>query len=344
MPAPLFHITAAQTLTLDTGPFHARLSGLLHGEPRPQCTGVPEWILHEDGVAPGCDCFAFTLSESQWQVMQGQPVLYPLMTASARNRIVGRLLSLIAEARPDWRKNPVPWLLRPLPYHTLVAAFRQRWPDCYLDQSIISRLANHVTVGHAGHTMRLRELLPRRHLWLGHCLRRVICEAGHLLPDADLVSPMQAMTGERFSARHIQRLRVGAGIPSVRELRGQDYGELFADQPLLTLSHATLKAVPNKAAVYELHRAAGAQCYPQGSSSVVYIGASDQIKRRLYHYLGHRAHTRSLQAAIDDGVCLRYACVGAPRQTESMLLESVAGFYGALPALNTIRPKVRLCE
>ena len=66
---------------------------------------------------------------------------------------------------------------------------RARWPDHYIDASIISRIIkNKPVIGYGGKRVLLADLLPGRTQWLGHRIANLLCHVGTRLTDAGLAA------------------------------------------------------------------------------------------------------------------------------------------------------------
>jgi len=337
---------AARVFSWNTERFHHWASQLVHGEEfdsiKP-CLAASQAKLSPDGIEFGCECFSYMLTEND---AQGYPFVQPesrdysLLLLSARNRVTFNLLSLVIEVRREWLKNPKPEYLTPIRYAEIKKRWEARWPNRYIDESIISRVLRNTVVETHGRQILLSQIFPKKIQWLSQCLREIICRDDAIDSDIVLAIRLREKLNLSISPKTVQRARIFSGIPSQRDRLGKHYGRLQASRPLRRLEKSILAELPDNGAVYELHRCDGEEIYPLGTSAVLYIGASQNLRRRLYSYIAGHAHTDSLRMAIADGVMLRYMRVDNPMQFETILIEGFSRRYGSLPRLNFIFPRV----
>lgn len=346
MTVKLFSLMAARVFDWNTQQFHAWANRLLNRTTQATCASPhhaePQARLVVDGVMLGCTCFTFMLNEHE---IPKNPTSSPdaqdygLLLLSSRNRVTYNMLCLVVDMRRCWLIDPQPEHLMPITYREIRSAWATRWPDRYLDDSIISRVMRNTIVETHGQQISLSQIFPRRTPWLAQCLRKMIYQEEGMDSDAVLAARLGDWLGMRISPRTMQRVRQFAGIPSQRDRVGKHYGKLPLHRPLRPLSRSILSEVPDACAIYELHRSDGEECYPLGASAVLYIGASRNLRKRLYSYLNGRAHTEGLRDAIAQGVMLRHMRVDDPLQSEALLIEGFVRRYGSLPKFNRIVPR-----
>lgn len=196
--------------------------------------------------------------------------------------------------------------------------------------------------------MPLGDLLPRRWQWLGWRIARIVEDGGRHLGDAEIAALLAERFGVAIGRRRVGQIRGRLGIPSRHERLSGDRGPgrhipFDASRPF---DAAALAHAPARGGVYELSLRDRAHPYPRGPSAIVYIGATNSLKGRLTAHLGGNAHSPILRDLIaNNRLHVRWA-VAADAQADAQALEArlLHGFeaaFGALPAGNKVRPRLR---
>ena len=139
-----------------------------------------------------------------------------------RNGATARILWLIAECQRAHLRCGDPLELRPYPYEDVIGDHRARWPDHYIDASIISRvIKNKPVIGYGGKRVLLADLLPGRTQWLGHRIANLLGHVDRQLGDAGLAAALEAHYGLRIGRRYVAHCRRAMGIAPLRDRLGK---------------------------------------------------------------------------------------------------------------------------
>lgn len=80
--------------------------------------------------------------------------------------------------------------------------------------------------------------------------------------------------------------------------------------------------------------------YRKGVSSVVYFGATKNLKKRLRSYAGGYGHTQMIRNYIlGHTICFRFQTEANYKQIEAQLITQFEITFGELPLLNSNKPK-----
>ncbi|MBF0624138.1 MAG: hypothetical protein HQL82_04965 [Magnetococcales bacterium] len=86
----------------------------------------------------------------------------------------------------------------------------------------------------------------------------------------------------------------------------------------------------------------GSRTYPLGESSVVYIGASGRMRKRLLTHFNGRAHSEKLRTAIsNERLNIRWTRVKDHPTFEAYLIHGFLAEFGDLPLLNSLKPNMK---
>jgi len=173
----------------------------------------------EDGFEFSCRHFAVTYAVDPGLAVN--KAWHRMRHVTQRNGVTARILWLIAEHQRTHLRCADPLELRPYPYQDVIDDHRARWPDYYIDASIISRIIkNKPVIGYGGKRVLLADLLPGRTQWLGHRIADLLDHVDPRLTDAGLAAALEAHYGLRISRRYVTHCRRAMGIPPLRDRLG----------------------------------------------------------------------------------------------------------------------------
>ncbi|MGN7614107.1 hypothetical protein ACQZV8_18720, partial [Magnetococcales bacterium HHB-1] len=264
-----------------------------------------------------------------------------LQHINLRNRLTSRLLRLILSYQSDFLVSGEPSDLKIYLYRDIVAHYQKRWPDNYIDESIISRIVHGKNLlDQQGRAHALTDLLPSKSLWLGHQIAALIKEES-TLGDRDLVFHLQKKFNIKVSRRYVSRCRRKAGILSLRERkeRARYMGTIFGE--ILTFDKTSLQNLSwNLSGVYELRWREERHHYPKGVSSINYIGSAKSLRRRLLAHLNDFSHLSKTETVFQQKkMDFRFFATTMYRSLEAQLIDSFLAEFGALPQFNRVKPK-----
>jgi excinuclease UvrABC nuclease subunit len=95
-----------------------------------------------------------------------------------------------------------------------------------------------------------------------------------------------------------------------------------------------MRTIPAEAGIYELSASAQVS-YPLGSSQVIYIGASKNLRRRIASYgSGEIKNRRISDFAHSDNLSVRFQLTNRHLEVEKELLKAFKRHYGKPPRGN----------
>lgn len=142
---------------------------------------------------------------------------------SDRNRITWRIMSIIAKRQYRFIRFGEPLTLRTLPYQLILDDYKNRYPNYFMDVSIISRVVKNKPVFLPnGEDILLHHLLPRKSYLVGVRLKDIISREIKSLTDTQLRDELSKQYAMDYSTRYAAYCRHKMGIPPARS-RGSDH-------------------------------------------------------------------------------------------------------------------------
>lgn len=210
------------------------------------------------------------------------------------------------------------------------------YPLEYLDQSRISRLLPTLLVKTPhGKVINLRTLFPSKKRCCAYQIEKIINNRQEMLRDEDIQTAL-ARNGFYISRRSICNYRKILGIPSYKQRLSHCYGKDIRFSDYIKLAKGQYNKIPFEPGVYELSSAKKIH-YVNCLSSILYIGASKNIRKRLMSYCGTNGKNEVLKEFTKGSdIFVRYCLTENYLQLEKHLLRCFNKTYGRLPKANKL--------
>lgn len=142
--------------------------------------------------------------------------------------------------------------------------------------------------------------------------------------------------GVHLSVRTICNCRKLLNIPHYRERVTHYYERNIPFSGRVRLSREILNKIPHEPGVYELSIPIKLD-YPHYKSNVIYIGSSQNLRKRIANYSGNSLKNHCLKIFINNyDVSVRFYLTENYVLVEKMLLKSFENTYGRLPKANSL--------
>lgn len=199
-----------------------------------ECVPNALGVLTPDGFRFCCRHFAVTYKvdgtvpiDSTWHTMRH---------ITLRNQITAHILEIIAEYQCVYLQSANILDLSGLPYAEIVAICQRKWPETYMDNSIVSRVVKSSTVYcHSGQCISLSHLLPSKSQRLGYRIDWLLKNHDPNMNDLALTCALIEYFGVQVKRRYVSACREKMGIPSL----GKRMGKGCLDIPVTCLEYLT---------------------------------------------------------------------------------------------------------
>lgn len=237
---------------------------------------------------------------------------------------------LLEVQRPFWesgRKSEI----KPL----TMAQFSVWFPHPNLEPSRLSRLVSNLSLQtNNGAIVNLRELFISRRMHFAYTIKEIVAASDAVLTDTQVQAVLRKEYRVALSPRTICNCRQALGIPNFRERSAAYYPEYISLGSTIALLSRQARAIPAAAGIYELSAAAPVS-YAHGASQVIYIGASQNLRRRIASYGSGAIKNRRISDFAHDGkLSVRFYLTQRHFEVEKELLTAFQSHYGELPRGN----------
>ncbi len=263
-------------------------------------------------------------------------VTYALRWINTRNEFSHHVLQSLMTYQRNYFLSGKEVDLKPLTFKE----FLSRFPCQHLDQSRLSRLVGNLLVRTPqDEIISLRNLYVSRKRSYAYHIKEVVDESAssgdNALTDSEIQSELKNR-GICLTVRTICNCRRLLNIPHHKERASHYYGRDVALSDHKVVSEKKFGKIPAEPGVYELSMDSKID-YPKHMSNVIYVGSSDNLRKRIATYSGRKLKNAHLSLLV--GRCelfVRYVVSSEHRTLEKTLLKSFKDNFGALPKANTI--------
>ena len=295
--------------------------------------------------------------EAQIQALRRQ-----LRLINTRNRLTHMILMGIVEHQGAYLTSGDPLHLKPLSQVDLAEWIKSETRDGFLppgsrlelvDHSMISRLTRGMSVlSPQGRDIPLRDFFPSTRDVHKRMIEAILegekerirrGDIERAYTDEEIKERLEARFGVSISRRTVSACRQEMRIPS--SYTRNSYHTYPPREARFSfhypLNMASVKAnAPETAGVYEISLAGVEVDYPLYSSGVVYIGSTENLRKRLRDHLRPGSKNGDLRTLLSNHrAVFRYIVKHKGlRAEEKKLCQCFIMTYGALPRCNRIRP------
>lgn len=251
---------------------------------------------------------------------------------NTRNRFSLHILRSLVDYQGKYWFSGKETDLKPLTFKRFLSLY----PLQYLDQTRLSRLIpNLPVINPQNQLISLKSLFISEKKHYACVIKEIVNKSENALKDRD-IQKILAKKGIHLSLRTICNCRKLANIPNYKERDGYTYEKDIDFSSYIMLSKKYLGKIPAEPGVYELSVSSKID-YPNYRSSVVYIGSSKNLRKRIAGYSGNRLKNSRLNKFINDyDVFLRFCLTENYILVEKRLLKSFKNKYGELPKANSL--------
>lgn len=292
-------------------------------------------------------------------------VLRRLRLINTRNRLTHALMQAVLASQAAYLRSGQGLALLPLTQAEISARLRSESTlSVVADPGRISRLVRGLSIALPnGEAVPLGKLFPKPRQvhchFVDHVIKRekawilqgVLCEP---LTDEAIAAILKREHGIRLSRRTVANIRHDLAIPDCRS-RSQRMNYLAATEGFSTLIPLTPQAlrtvVPAQPGVYEIRAALGSSLsetkeewlekgVPSGPHSVVYIGSTGDLRKRLGDHLRGSSDNVLLYTHLADGAArVRFRLISEGwRWAERDLYRVFCETFGTPPLCNRMSP------
>lgn len=204
----------------------------------------------------------------------------------------------------------------------------------YLDLSILCKILNNIYFKIENNSFKLLELLPNKLFVYSLLVREIISKYNNLNSDADISIKLNLDFNITLSRRKINYIRNKYLI--INKNKTSSIKKNFTTYKELTRKNISL--IDKKSTgIYELSTKEDF-FYPYLKSDIVYIGSSNNLKKRLYDYMHqYKIHNKDFKSFIiknQQKLYFRTLKTKLYKEYEKYLLDLFIESYGILPLLN----------
>lgn len=213
--------------------------------------------------------------------------------------------------------------------------------NSYLDVSILSKILNNIEYLHENTIYKLHHLIPKKSFMYSIYVKEIINSNANIKSDLEISRILLDRYNIKLSRRNICTLRKKYLIPKVQKrdefnfyLQNRDF---YSEKK--ELNKINLKLLENHlAGIYELSSNKEKK-HPFSRNNILYIGSSNNIKKRLLTYSSQNAHSTNLRnyLEINKEVYFRIIKTNEYKKFEMNFLNAFIFYNGCLPKLNKQR-------
>ena len=168
-----------------------------------------------------------------------------------------------------------------------------------------------------------------------YLIKDIVNKNENVLKDND-IKYLLDQKGIHLSVRTICNCRKLLNIPNYKERPTQYYEKEIAFSGYVLLEKDNFNKIPNEAGVYELSISSRIE-YPKNKSNVIYIGSSQNLRKRIANYSGKGLKNDCLKDFRKNyEIFVRFYLTVDCILLEKKLLRSFKNTYGQLPKANSL--------
>lgn len=254
-----------------------------------------------------------------------------LKMINTRNALMEHVVRGLLDCQREFWKSGKESDIKPLTFKQ----FLSRFPHSYLDESRLSRLISNLTLqAHHGKTVIIRSLFISKRRFFANLIKEKIDESDTILTDRNIETILLTEHRIHLPVRTICNCRKLFSIPNYRERNGSYHSKDISFSNRIPLFSKQSAQIPRDAGIYEISLSTKIH-YPGGSTPVIYIGTSKDIRRRVASYTGRVLKNKRIAHLLCDGkVYIRYHMSSHYIALEREMLRCFKRRYRELPKGN----------
>lgn len=213
--------------------------------------------------------------------------------------------------------------------------------NSYLDLSVLSKILNNTHYEQDGYIYKLSHLFPKKTFIYSLYIKILLSTQIDLKNDFEIAKQLFEIYNVKISRRTVCDIRNKYLIPNIKKIEEKNltlYFNNFNNNRRL-LNKENISTIENNLkGVYELS-SNEKNFYPFAENKVIYIGSSNNLKKRLKTYTSKTAHTNDIKNFIKDNEKIYFRIIKTfdYQEHEKELIDAFINLYGDLPRLNTQR-------
>ena len=218
----------------------------------------------------------------------------------------------------------------------ILKQFLSLYPLQYLDQSRLSRLIQNLSVMNPqNQIINLRNLFISQKKVHSYLIREIVNNNENAIKDKDIQCLLD-QKGVHLSVRTICNCRKLLNIHNYKERATHYYEKDITFSGYIMLSKNNFNKISHEAGVYELSISSKIG-YPNYRSNVIYIGSSQNLRKRIANYSGNKLKNDCLKNFINNyDAFVRFCLTENHILVEKKLLKNFKNNYGELPKANSL--------
>jgi hypothetical protein len=213
--------------------------------------------------------------------------------------------------------------------------------NSYLDASILSKILNNTEYSLNKKKLKLKYLLPQKTFIYSLYIREIINENPLINSDLLISNIIKTKYKIEISRRQVCYIRSKYLIPKLN--KRNDYNFYRFNEKLFNkkekLEKNNIESLRNNIkGIYELSTNK-IEIYPYLKNNIIYIGSSNNIKKRLSTYTEKNAHSERIKDFIkkNDEIYFRIIKTSQYKEYEVLFINAFINMSGDLPKLNKQR-------
>jgi hypothetical protein len=211
--------------------------------------------------------------------------------------------------------------------------------NTYLDASILSKILNNKTECIINKKkILLKYLLPQRNYIYSLYIREIINNNPIINSDLVISNILKRTYQIKLSRRQICYIRNKYLIPQTNNRKDHNFyklNEKLFDEKKKLEKNNIVNLKYNIKGIYELSTNK-MEKYPYMKNNIVYIGSSNDIKKRLFSYTIKNAHTTAIKDFIKENNDIYFRIIKTTqyKEYEALFINAFINMSGTLPKLN----------
>ncbi len=264
-----------------------------------------------------------------------------LLNVNIKNETIFNVVSLLFSLQKQFLNTNYYQDINIFDRKTFIVKYYEKY-NSYIDLSILSKILNNVLYLCGNNIYKLTYLIPpKRFLYSLYIKELINSDISLLKGDSQLSEILFEKYGIKISRRTVCDIRNKFLIPKIQKKKSFNFylyhENFYCDKKKLdklNISHLE----NNVKGIYELS-SNKINKYPFSKNSILYIGSSKNIKKRLWTYTSEYAHTEQIRNFLEknEDVYFRIIKTLDYKEFEMHFINAFIDMNGELPKLNKQR-------